>query len=76
MTPAQLEKAMGLLTPQLTYDGFKELDMVIEAVIEDVPLKQKIFVDLEQQCSPNCILASVSNHVQQRNLQNLEYVYH
>lgn len=28
---------------ELTYDNFKQCDMVIEAVIEDIPLKQRIF---------------------------------
>jgi len=34
------------------------LDIVIEAAIEDITLKQKIFSELEQKCSPKCILAS------------------
>ena len=32
--------------------------MVIEAVIEDIPLKQRIFADLEQACRPDCILST------------------
>jgi len=34
------------------------MDMVIEAVIESIPLKQNIFQDLERYCNPTCILAS------------------
>ncbi len=33
-------------------------DMVIEAVIEDIPLKQRIFSDLEASCRPDCILST------------------
>lgn len=32
--------------------------MVIEAVIEDIPLKQRIFADLEKECRPDCILST------------------
>jgi enoyl-CoA hydratase/3-hydroxyacyl-CoA dehydrogenase len=32
--------------------------MVIEAVIEDIGLKQRIFVDLEAYCPPHAILAT------------------
>lgn len=34
------------------------MDIVIEAVIEDVNLKQTIFSDLEKNCRPECILAT------------------
>jgi enoyl-CoA hydratase/3-hydroxyacyl-CoA dehydrogenase len=42
----------------LTYDDFKSVDMVIEAVIEDIPLKQRIFADLVQVCRSDCILST------------------
>lgn len=32
--------------------------MVIEAVIEDIPLKQRIFADLERVCRPDAILST------------------
>ena len=34
------------------------LYQVIEAVLEDVALKQRIFADLEKACRPDCILSS------------------
>lgn len=34
------------------------VDMVIEAVIEDIGLKQRIFADLEASCAPHAILAT------------------
>ena len=36
------------LTPSLTYDGFDKLDMVIEAVFEDINIKHKVVKELEQ----------------------------
>jgi enoyl-CoA hydratase/3-hydroxyacyl-CoA dehydrogenase len=58
MNPMVVEYLMRGLKPQLTYEGFDKVDLVIEAVIEDIPLKQKIFSELEQVCSPTCILAT------------------
>lgn len=58
MNPMVVEYMMRGLTPQITYDNFDKVDLVIEAVIEDIPLKQRIFAELEKVCSPKCILAT------------------
>ncbi|XP_022741326.1 peroxisomal fatty acid beta-oxidation multifunctional protein MFP2-like [Durio zibethinus] len=58
MTQEKFEKTISLLRGVLDYESFREVDMVIEAVIENVSLKQKIFADLEKYCPPHCILAS------------------
>jgi len=52
------KKTLALLKPTLTYDGWKDVDIVIEAALEDIPLKQKIFAELESVCGPRTILAS------------------
>ena len=52
------EAVLGRVRGTLEYAGFEALDMVIEAVIEDLPLKQRIFADLERACGPNCILST------------------
>lgn len=52
------EKIMKNFTYQTDYSNFSDLDLVIEAVFEDLSLKQSIFVDLEKVCSKNCVLAS------------------
>ncbi|XP_018632810.1 peroxisomal fatty acid beta-oxidation multifunctional protein MFP2-like isoform X2 [Nicotiana tomentosiformis] len=54
----KFEKALSLFKGTLDYESFRDVDMVIEAVTEDVPLKQQIFIDLEKFCSQHCILAS------------------
>jgi len=53
-----LEFIMRGLKPQITYDGFEECDLVIEAVIENIQLKQTIFAELERVCKKDCILAT------------------
>ncbi|GLT79371.1 hypothetical protein SLA2020_508620 [Shorea laevis] len=58
MTQEKFGKTFSLLRGVLDYESFKDVDMVIEAVIENVSLKQQIFADLERYCPPHCILAS------------------
>ncbi|KAL3498435.1 hypothetical protein ACH5RR_041167, partial [Cinchona calisaya] len=54
----KLENALSLLKGALDYEEFKNVDVVIEAVYEDISLKQSIFEEIEKFCSPECILAS------------------
>ncbi|GAA0152638.1 dehydrogenase [Lithospermum erythrorhizon] len=58
MTQEKFDKTLSLLKGVLDYDSFRNVDMVIEAVIENISLKQQIFSDLEKYCPPHCILAS------------------
>nr|CAD1840063.1 unnamed protein product [Ananas comosus var. bracteatus] len=58
MTQESYEKTLSLLTGVLDYEQFRDVDLVIEAVIENVSLKQQIFADLERYCPPACILAT------------------
>lgn len=58
LTQAQFDEMLSRLTTETRYDGFEMLDLVIEAVIEDIQLKQQVFADLEHYCAPDAILAS------------------
>ncbi|XP_020595963.1 glyoxysomal fatty acid beta-oxidation multifunctional protein MFP-a-like, partial [Phalaenopsis equestris] len=58
ITHENFEKTFSLLTGVLDYEQFRDVDMVIEAVIENVDLKQQIFADLEKYCPSHCILAT------------------
>ncbi|CAF2126566.1 unnamed protein product [Brassica napus] len=58
MSKEKFEKTMSLLKGSLDYESFRDVDMVIEAVIENISLKQQIFADLEKYCPQHCILAS------------------
>ncbi|KAL2999697.1 hypothetical protein AAZX31_09G174300 [Glycine max] len=58
LTKQKADAALSLLRGVLDYSEFKDVDLVIEAVIENISLKQTIFSDLEKICPPHCILAS------------------
>ena len=45
------------------YTGFKRVNFVIEAVFEDLTLKQNMFQELEEIVSPDCILASNTSSI-------------
>ena len=58
MTADQLEKTMALITPTTTYDGFDQVDIVVEAVFENMDLKKSTFAELARVVRPDCVLAS------------------
>jgi 3-hydroxyacyl-CoA dehydrogenase len=58
MTPDALEKTMALITPTTSYDGFDQVDIVVEAVFENMDLKKATFADLAGVARAETILAS------------------
>ena len=52
------EQRMGLLSTTLSYDDLKDADMVIEAVFEEMGVKEKVFNELDRVMKPGAILAS------------------
>jgi 3-hydroxyacyl-CoA dehydrogenase len=61
MTVEQVEKTMALITPTTSYDGFDNVDIVVEAVFENMDLKKATFVELGAVTRPGCVLASNSS---------------
>lgn len=58
MTSAEMEQKMALVSGATNYDGFSEVDIVIEAVFEDLNIKKKVFAELDGICPPTTILAT------------------
>jgi 3-hydroxyacyl-CoA dehydrogenase len=52
------ENTMARITPTTTYDGFDTVDIVVEAVFENMDLKKATFAELGRVTKPSCILAS------------------
>jgi 3-hydroxyacyl-CoA dehydrogenase len=48
----------GLVTGSLTKDAFADADFVIEAVFEEIPVKQQVFAEVEAVVRPDCVLAT------------------
>ncbi|REK06740.1 MAG: 3-hydroxyacyl-CoA dehydrogenase [Planctomycetota bacterium] len=58
LTQEQMDQRMALIEPTTSYDKFKEADIVVEAVFEEMALKKKVFAELEKVTRPDAILAS------------------
>ena len=58
MTQDQVEQRMALVTPALTLDALSGVDLVIEAVFEQMAVKKDIFGRLDGIAKPGAILAS------------------
>lgn len=52
------DQHMGLLSTTLSYDDLKDADLVIEAVFEEMGVKEKVFKELDRVMKPGAILAS------------------
>jgi 3-hydroxyacyl-CoA dehydrogenase len=52
------DQRMSLLSTTLSYDDLKDADMVIEAVFEEMGVKEAVFKELDRVMKPGAILAS------------------
>ena len=52
------EQRMSLLSTTLSYDALTDADMVIEAVFEEIGVKEAVFKELDRVMKPGAILAS------------------
>ncbi len=58
LTQEKCDQRVALLKPTLSYDDIKDADLVIEAVFEDIGVKEQVFSKLDSVMKPNAILAS------------------
>lgn len=58
MTADQVEARMALISPALELDALGKADLIIEAVFENMAIKQEVFAKLDAVAKPGAILAS------------------
>lgn len=63
LSHSQMQQQLSLITGTTDYSGFKHVDMVIEAVFEDLTLKQNMVADVETHCQPETIFASNTSSI-------------
>jgi 3-hydroxyacyl-CoA dehydrogenase len=63
LSQAEMDRRLALITPQLTYDGFDEADIIAEAVFEGMALKKQVFGEIDRIAKPGCILASNTSYL-------------
>src|SRR5215831_11997278 len=63
LTQAGMDERLSLITPQLTYDGFDQVDIIAEAVFEGMALKKQVFAEIDRIAKPDCVLASNTSYL-------------
>ncbi len=63
LTTAQVETAMGHLTPTLDFQALADCDLVIEAVFENLEVKKAVFRQLDGIVKQGAILASNTSYL-------------
>ncbi|RYF55443.1 MAG: 3-hydroxyacyl-CoA dehydrogenase, partial [Comamonadaceae bacterium] len=58
LTAEQVAQRMALITPSLDMSAMAQVDLVIEAVFEELAVKQAVFTQLDAVCKPGAILAT------------------
>ncbi|MCL4680077.1 MAG: enoyl-CoA hydratase/isomerase family protein [Rhodocyclaceae bacterium] len=58
LQPGQMEQRLALISPTLDYAALGDADLVIEAVFENMALKQEIFGKLDAVAKPGAILGT------------------
>ena len=58
MKAAERQRQMARISGGTDYSGFHSRDIVVEAVFEDLALKQKMVAEIEQYAAPHTIFAS------------------
>jgi 3-hydroxyacyl-CoA dehydrogenase len=63
MTPDEMERRLARLTPSLAVEALAQADLVIEAVFEDMAVKQAMFRELDRVLKPGAVLASNTSYL-------------
>ncbi|MBT9254643.1 enoyl-CoA hydratase/isomerase family protein [Phycicoccus sp. MAQZ13P-2] len=58
VSPDKASFLKGLVTGSTSKDGFADADLVIEAVFEEMSVKQQVFAEVEAVVSAECVLAT------------------
>lgn len=58
MTPDDFQRKMRSIEPTLNFEGFKSVDLLVEAVVENMDVKKKVFSEIEGYVRKDTILTS------------------
>jgi 3-hydroxyacyl-CoA dehydrogenase / enoyl-CoA hydratase / 3-hydroxybutyryl-CoA epimerase len=61
--PHLVQAALDRLSPDLTGDGVRRADLVIEAIVENAEIKRKVYSEIEPKMKPHAILASNTSSI-------------
>ncbi|HEY9374212.1 3-hydroxybutyryl-CoA dehydrogenase [Streptomyces sp.] len=61
MTPEARDETLARITPAGSLDAFADVDLAVEAVAEDLAVKQQLFGTLDKICKPGAVLATTTS---------------
>ncbi|HST46670.1 3-hydroxyacyl-CoA dehydrogenase family protein [Jatrophihabitans sp.] len=61
LTASERDEAAGRLTGSVRLDDLAPMDLVVEAVVEDLSVKQALFANLDGICRPGAVLATTTS---------------
>ncbi|WP_336047987.1 3-hydroxyacyl-CoA dehydrogenase family protein [Streptomyces sp. CA2R101] len=61
MSAEARDAALAAITPAGSLDAFAEVDLAVEAVAEDLAVKQELFTTLDKVCKPGAVLATTTS---------------
>ncbi len=71
ITHRQFEQKLNRIAPTTTYDGFKGSEVVIEAVIEKMEVKQAVLKELENFVQDDCVIATNTSSLSVTKMQSV-----
>lgn len=68
------ERKQRSIMSQTTYKGFKSIDLVVEAIVENMDIKKKVLAEMEKEVRPDCLITSNTSSLSVTEMaQALEY---
>ncbi|WP_411142083.1 3-hydroxyacyl-CoA dehydrogenase family protein [Streptomyces sp. x-80] len=61
LTPEARDAALAAITPAGSLDAFADVDLAVEAVAEELAVKQRLFGTLDEVCKPGAVLATTTS---------------
>ncbi|MER7747094.1 3-hydroxybutyryl-CoA dehydrogenase [Streptomyces bacillaris] len=61
LTAEARDETLGRITAAGSLDAFAEVDLAVEAVAEDLAIKQQLFATLDKVCRPDAVLATTTS---------------
>lgn len=71
LTEREVLQKLNMIAPVLDFSGFRSVNLVIEAVVENIDIKKKVFQELEGQVKEDCVIASNTSSLSVSEMQSV-----
>ncbi len=74
MTKTEFDGKMRLISGTQIYSGFKTVDVVVEAIVENMEIKKKVIQETEMNISDSCVIASNTSSLSISEMQSVSKI--